>query len=57
MLCNKADAVRLVRLKGKKMAIKIKNANRKIVPVIVLEKITHIAKNEIIKKTSPFFYE
>jgi hypothetical protein len=34
---NKADAVRSARLKGKKMAIKIKNKNRKNVQVIVLE--------------------
>jgi hypothetical protein len=35
---NEADAVRSARLKGKKMAIKIKNTNRKNVQNIVLEK-------------------
>jgi len=52
-----ADAVRLARLKGKKMAIQIKKANKKNVPFIVLEKIMQIAENEIIMDTSPFFYE
>jgi len=32
MSCNKADAVRSARLKGKKMAIENKNHNKKIVP-------------------------
>jgi hypothetical protein len=57
MPCNEADAVRLARLKGKKMAIKIKKAYKKNVPFIVLEKIMQIAENEIIMDTSPFFYE
>jgi len=35
---NKADAVRSARLNGEKMAIKIKNTNRKNVQNIVLEK-------------------
>ncbi len=39
------------------MAIKTKNTNRKNVPVIVLEKIMHVAENERIMDTSPFFYE
>jgi hypothetical protein len=55
--CNEADAVRLARLKGKKMAIKIKNTYRKNVQVIVLEKILYIAENKMTMKTSPFFYE
>jgi hypothetical protein len=37
MTCNEADAVRSVRLKGKKMAIKIKKSNKKIVTVAVSE--------------------
>jgi hypothetical protein len=52
-----ADAVRAARRKGKKMAIEIKKAYKKNVPFIVLEKIMHIAENEIIMDTSPFFYE
>jgi len=39
------------------MAIKIKNTNKKNVPVIFLEEIMHIAENETIMNTSPFFYE
>jgi len=46
MPCNEADAVRLARLKGKKMAIKIKNKNRKYVQDIVLKKILYIAENK-----------
>jgi hypothetical protein len=38
MPCNEADAERSACLNGKKMAIKIKNANRKNVQNIVLEK-------------------
>jgi len=40
---NEADAVRSARLIGKKMAIKIKNAYKKNVPVIFLEKVMLIA--------------
>jgi hypothetical protein len=57
MPCNEADAVRSARLYGKKMAIKIKNTNKKDVPVIFFEKIIPIAKNILIIKISPFFYE
>jgi len=57
MPCNEADAVRSARLYGKKMAIKIKNTNKKNVPVIFLAKIMFIAENKLIIKTSPFFYE
>jgi len=39
MPCNEADEGRSARLNGKKMAVKIKNTNRKNVQVIVLEKI------------------
>jgi hypothetical protein len=35
--CNEADAVRSSRLIGEKMAIKIKNKNKKKVSIIVLE--------------------
>jgi hypothetical protein len=38
MRCNEADAVRSACLNGKKMAIKIKDKNRKNVQNIVLEK-------------------
>jgi len=57
VLCNKADAVRSARLKGNKMAIKIKNKNEKKVKIIILERILHITENNLIIKTSPFFYE
>jgi len=55
--CNEADAVRSARLKGKKMAIKIKNENEKRFKITILEKILHITKNKLIIETSPFFYE
>ena len=42
--CNEADAVRSARPEGKKMAIKIKNQNKKIVKIIILEKILYIAE-------------
>jgi len=57
MPCNEADAARSARLNGKKMAIKIKNTNRKNVQDIVVEKNLYIAENKLIIKTSPFFYE
>jgi hypothetical protein len=38
MPCNEADAVRLVRLNGKKMAIKIKVKKRKIFETLFLKK-------------------
>jgi len=57
MPCNEADAVRLARLIGKKIAIKIKNNNKKNVQIMVLEKILHIAEMKSIMKTSLFFYE
>jgi len=57
MPCNKADAVRLARLNGKKMAIEIKNINKKNVQFFNLEKILYIAEKKIIMMTSPFFYE
>jgi len=41
----------------KKMAIKIKNRNKKNSQDFVLEKILQIAENELKMKTSPFFYE
>jgi len=55
MPCNKADAVRSARLNGKKMAIKIKNKNKKNVHIIVFGKILYIFEIKIIMKTSPFF--
>jgi len=42
--CNEADAVRSARPEGKKMAIKIKNQNKKTVKIIILEKILYIAE-------------
>jgi len=57
MPCNEADAVRSVHLKGKKMAIKVKNSNKKIVTFVVSEITLNIAENKLIMKTSPFFYE
>jgi hypothetical protein len=55
--CNEADAVRSARLNGKKMAIKLKNLNEKIVKIIILEKNLHVTEKKLIIKTSPFFYE
>jgi len=57
MPCNEADAVKSSRLKGKKMAIKIRNKNEKIFRIIILKRILHIIERKIIIKTSPFFYE
>jgi len=57
MPCNEADAVISACLEGRKMAIKIKKANKKNVPFIVLEKIMQIAENERGMELSPFFYE
>ena len=42
---------------GKKMAIKIKNINKKNIQDIVLERNLYIAENKLLMKTSPFFYE
>jgi len=39
MPCNEADAVRSVRLKGKKMAIKIKNTDKRKDQIMILENI------------------
>jgi len=50
--CNEADAVRSARLKGKKMAIKIKNENEKRFKITILEKILHITKNKLIIETT-----
>jgi hypothetical protein len=47
--------VRSARLNGKKMAIKIKNKNEKIVKITILEKILYIVKKKLTIKTSPFF--
>jgi len=55
--CNEADAVRSARLKGKKMAIKIKNENEKRFKITILENILHLTENKLIIETSPFFYE
>jgi len=49
--------VRSARLRGKKMAIKVKMQTGKNVQVIIFEKILYIAENKMIMKTSPFFYE
>jgi len=55
--CNEADAVRSACLKGKKMAIKIRNKNEKIDKIIILKRILYLTKNRLIIKISPFFYE
>jgi len=39
------------------MAIKIKNKKGKIVKIIIIKRILHIAEKKVIIKTSPFFYE
>ena len=57
VLCNEADAVRSARLKGKKMAIKIKNKNKKKFSVLIFERISHIIEKKMIMRTLPFFYE
>jgi len=57
MPCNEADAARSARLKGKKMAIKIKNVNRKNIQNIVLDRNLYEAEYKLVIKTSPFFYE
>jgi hypothetical protein len=57
MPCNEADAVRLARLNGKKMAIKINYLNKKIVSIVIFERTLYIADNKLIIKISPFFYE
>jgi len=57
MPCNEADAARSARLNGKKMAIKIKNVNRKNIQNVVLDKNLFIVENKLVMKTSPFFYE
>jgi hypothetical protein len=57
MPCNEADAVRLVRLNDKKMAIKIENNNKKNVQIMVPDKNLYIDKNKLVMKASPFFYE
>jgi len=57
MPCNEAGAVRSARSEGKKMAIKIKNKNKKKVTIIIFNKILHVIEKKIIIKTSPFFYE
>jgi len=54
---NEADAVRLARLDGKKMAIKEKYTNIENIQNIVLDMNLFIAKNKLVMKTSPFFYE
>jgi hypothetical protein len=57
MPCNKADAVRLARLNGKKMAVKMENINKTNVQIVDLEIVLYTAEMNIIMKTSPFFYE
>ncbi|MBD3414432.1 MAG: hypothetical protein GF421_08390 [Candidatus Aminicenantes bacterium] len=46
MPCNKADAVRWVRLKGQKMAIKRENTSMKNVRVILLKQILVYCRKE-----------
>ena len=55
--CKEVDVVRLVRLKGKKMAIKIKNKNGKTGKIIIFKRTLHIAGKKLIIKTPSFFYE
>jgi len=49
--------VRSARSESKKIAIEIKNKNKKKVTIIIFEKILHIIEKKKIIKTSPFFYE
>jgi len=39
------------------MAIKMKITNKKIIKIIIFEKISYITEKKLIIKTSPFFYE
>jgi len=55
MPCNEADAVRLARLNGKKMAIRIEYKSKKNVQVNVLERNLYIAENELIIKKVAIF--
>jgi len=57
MPCNEADTVRLTRLNGKKMAIKMKVTTNKNISVIILVKSMYILESKTKKCSSPFFYE
>jgi len=57
MPCNKADAVRSADSEVKKMAIKIKNTNKKNVQVIIPKITLYIAESKLIAKHRHFFYE
>jgi len=46
MPCNEADAVRLARLNGKKMAIKIKETTDKNIPVVISVKSMYILESK-----------
>jgi len=54
---NEADAVRWARLNGKKMAIRIEYKSKRNVQVNIFERNLYIAKNKLVIKTSPIFYE
>jgi len=57
MPCNEAEAVRLARLNGKKMAIKIKVKTNKNTSVVIFVESMYILESKTKKLTSPFFYE
>ena len=44
------------RLNGKKIAIKIKDIDRKMVSIVIFEIILYIVDKKLIMKTSLFFY-
>ncbi|HZX09371.1 MAG TPA: hypothetical protein VFG01_00350, partial [Acidobacteriota bacterium] len=48
---------RSARLNGKKMAIKIKNINRKKDSIIIFEKLLQVVEDKIIIGISSFIYE
>jgi hypothetical protein len=55
--CNKADAVRSACLKGKKMAIKIREKTSENISVAIFMKSMCTLESKKKKCSSPFFYE
>ena len=55
MSCNEEDAVRLARLNGKKMAIKIKVKTNKIISVVIFIKSMYILKSKTKKMIIAIF--
>jgi len=55
MPCNEEDAVRLARMEGKKMAIKIKLTTNKNISVIIFIKSMYILESKIKNDHRHFF--